>query len=121
MFSPMVWFALLLCLIGNVASSLGFRQLSQHASLDLTWQNALELSLNPYAWMGLVGGLTFIAGYLILLRTVAISVAYPLVVSLGIVGVVLAGILILGEQLKPISAVGLLFIIGGVLMVSQSA
>lgn len=116
---PVGLLGLALCLIGNICSSIGFKQLATQASFELSFDNLLRLVLNPWGWLGLAGGLTFVGGYILLLRTVPISAAYPTVVAMGSVGVAIAGVLFLGEHLTMTAIAGIALIIAGVLLVGH--
>lgn len=117
--SPAVWLAFCLCTVGNVCSSVGFKKFVQAADLEPTWRNLLAPILSPWAWLGLFGGVLFLLSYLFILRSVPVSVAFPIVVSFSTGAVVLVGVLFLGESIKPLSILGLAAIIGGVILVSR--
>ena len=65
------------------------------------------------------GGGLFLFSYLYILRTLAVSIAFPVIVGLGTAGVLLAGVSFFGESLKPHSLIGVAAILGGVVLLSQ--
>jgi multidrug transporter EmrE-like cation transporter len=111
--------ALFLCLVGNIGSSVGFKALATRAVPELSWENALRIGLSPWGWLGIAGGLCFLSGYILLLRTVPVSAAYPMVVATGTIGITLTGILLLGERLPLIAMVGIALIVTGVVFVAM--
>ena len=74
---------------------------------------------NPWAWLGLAGGMLFFLSYLFILRTLPVSIAFPVIVGLSTAAIVLAGVGLFGEGLKPHSLLGLAAIVAGVVLVSR--
>ena len=119
MIRPAICLAFALCTLGNVCSTVGFKRFVESAAPEPTWSNFIAAITNPWAWLGLSGGLLFLLSYLFILRTLAVSVAFPVIVGLGTAGVLLAGVSFFGESLKPHALLGVIAIIGGVVLVSQ--
>ena len=77
------------------------------------------IALNPAVVLGLLAfGLSAVVWLLVLAR-IDVSQAYPCV-ALGIVITVLAGIVLLGEQIHPMRIVGLLVIVSGVIVMARA-
>lgn len=75
--------------------------------------------LNWVIWLGIVFfGLTLLA-YANVLSNLNLSVAYPIMTSLGLVIVTLVSVLFLHERLLMMQIAGILFIILGVWMVAR--
>lgn len=54
------------------------------------------------------------------LRSLPISIAYPLWVGIGIGGTVLAGVVLFGEHINPTRILGLFLLLGGILALKVS-
>jgi multidrug transporter EmrE-like cation transporter len=75
--------------------------------------------LSPQA---LAGGVLYVASFavwLVALQREPVTVVYPVFVGVGIVGVVLAGWLVLGEPFGPAHAAGALAVIAGVVILTR--
>lgn len=54
------------------------------------------------------------------MRSLPITIAYPLWVGIGIVGTVIAGVLLFGEHMNPLRILGLLLLLGGMVALKAS-
>ncbi|CAM5771506.1 4-amino-4-deoxy-L-arabinose-phosphoundecaprenol flippase subunit ArnE [Labrys miyagiensis] len=80
----------------------------------------MAIAFNPLVVLGLVAfGLSAVVWLLVLAR-IDVSQAYPCV-ALGIVLTVLAGILLLGEQIHTGRVVGLVVIVSGVILMARAS
>lgn len=74
---------------------------------------------NPVLALGLLSfGLALVA-YCYVLAKINLSIAYPLMTSLGFLIVIAASWLFLDERITPLQIVGFIFIISGVWMVAR--
>ena len=74
---------------------------------------------NPILFLGIISfGLALVA-YCFVLAKINLSIAYPLMTSLGFLIVILASWLFLGENITKIQIVGFTCIIAGVWMVAR--
>lgn len=116
--NPATAIAFLMCTVGNVCSAVGFKRLAQSVPLQADAATLWAAITSPWAWLGLFGGVLFLLSYLFVLRTIPISVAFPIIVSLSTGTIAVAGALLLGEPLGFRAILGLIAITGGVILVS---
>ncbi len=84
------------------------------------WVHAFwKASFQPAILLGVVSFALALVGYSIVLTRLNLSVAYPTMVSMGLVIVVLASHFFLSEAIRPVQIVGFLLIISGVWMVTR--
>ena len=92
--------------------------LKQEKTTDIMTMVTQSLT-NPVLFLGLVSfGLALVA-YCFVLAKINLSIAYPLMTSLGFLIVILASWLFLGENITRIQIVGFTCIIAGVWMVAR--
>lgn len=111
--------AILLCVVGNVAANVGFKRLIETAKLELTFDNAVSLIASPWLWLGGGGSMLLLFSYLFAIRSLPLSVAYPIATSLGTVAVAIAGVALFSESLRPINMAGIALVVTGVLLISR--
>lgn len=80
---------------------------------------AYALVMNPYVLAGVVLHVAALAAWLLGLRKLDLSYAYPFI-SLGFVLVLLVSATVLGERLNTARILGVALIIGGVFFVARS-
>jgi len=84
------------------------------------WVHTLrKAAVQPAILLGVVSFALALVGYSIVLTRLNLSVAYPTMVSMGLVIVVLASHFFLSEAIRPVQIVGFLLIISGVWMVAR--
>ena len=74
---------------------------------------------NPTLFLGIFSFALALAGYCYVLSKLNLSIAYPLMTSLGFLIVILASWLFLGETITKIQIVGFICITAGVWMVAR--
>ena len=74
---------------------------------------------NPTLFLGILSFALALAGYCYVLSKLNLSIAYPLMTSLGFLIVILASWLFLGETITKIQIVGFICITAGVWMVAR--
>ena len=108
--------AIILNALANILMKVAM--LKQEKTTDLTAMVTQSLT-NPVLFLGLVSfGLALVA-YCFVLAKINLSIAYPLMTSLGFLIVILASWLFLGENITKIQIVGFTCIIAGVWMVAR--
>ncbi len=75
--------------------------------------------VQPALWLGIVFFALALAAYSMVLSRLALSIAYPIMVSMGLVIVVLVSGLVLKEAITPLQIAGFALIIAGVWMVAR--
>jgi drug/metabolite transporter (DMT)-like permease len=105
--------------IGNVLLSRGMKQVGE--IVDFSPIALLSIFLKTFTngsiWMGIASLLLFFVSYLLLLSWADLSYVLP-ASAIGYAIVALLGYLLLGESVSPIRWFGVLFICGGVALVS---
>ncbi len=80
---------------------------------------ARAAAVNPAVLLGLVSFALALAAYLYVLSKVNLSIAYPIMTSLGYVIVIVVSWALLNENIAKIQILGFVFIIAGVWMVAK--
>jgi undecaprenyl phosphate-alpha-L-ara4N flippase subunit ArnE len=75
--------------------------------------------ISPFIWLGLVIGIIDMVIWLLILETVPLSIAYP-IISLNYCGVVIGSQLVLGETITPRRWYGVVLITLGVAIVGTT-
>ena len=77
------------------------------------------MALNPFFWAGLASAAALLLFYALALRTVPISIAYPVTTSVAMVGIALFGAVLFGESLNATKVGGIAAIIVGVVLMAR--
>lgn len=110
------WSALLLAVCANVFANIALKL----AVLELSGPLDLRALLTaPWAWAGLTGCVLLLGGYLIAIRGVELSIAYPTVTGLAMVGIAIVGHVLFSEALSLQKLVGIGLVVTGVFILSQ--
>ena len=108
--------AIILNALANILMKVAM--LKQEKTTDIMTMVTQSIT-NPVLFLGLVSfGLALVA-YCFVLAKINLSIAYPLMTSLGFLIVILASWLFLGENISKIQIVGFTCIIAGVWMVAR--
>ena len=100
---------------GHVFLKAGMNQLGAIAPGELV-SSFPRIFGNPRVLFGLFCYVSSVAGYMVLLSKIDISIAYPFVTSLAYVAIVLVSFFIFRESFSLAKWVGLSLILGGVLL-----
>jgi len=92
--------------------------LKQEKTTDIITMVKQSLT-NPVLFLGLLSFALALVAYCFVLAKINLSIAYPLMTSLGFLIVILASWLFLGENITRIQIVGFTCIIAGVWMVAR--
>jgi drug/metabolite transporter (DMT)-like permease len=108
--------------VGNVLLSKGMKQVGEIAdfSPSALVSSFLKIFTNGSIWLGILSLLLFFVSYLLLLSWADLSYVLP-VSAIGYAVVALLGYLLLGEVVSLARWIGVLFICGGVALVSVTA
>mgnify|MGYP006282075171 FL=1 len=112
---------LVFAVLANVVANLSFKRgmTTAHDGLAATapWTaKALQLLANPWLWLGGVSAVLLLGAFLMALRTVPVSVAYPVTTASAVLGIVGGGVLLLGETLSWTNALGTAFVVVGLIL-----
>lgn len=114
------YFVLSLAIILNAVANILMKvaMLKQEKTTDIVTLVTQSLT-NPVLFLGIISfGLALVA-YCYVLAKINLSIAYPLMTSLGFLIVILASWLFLGENISKLQIVGFFCIIAGVWMVAR--
>lgn len=110
------WSALLLAVCANISANVALKL----AVLGFSGPLDIRATLTaPWAWVGVISCILLLGGYLIAIRGVELSIAYPIVTGLAMVGIAIMGHVLFAEALNLQKLVGIGFIIAGVVVLSQ--
>lgn len=110
-------FAVLANVVANLAFKRGMVAADAGLAASIPWTTkVLQLLSNPWLWLGGASAALLLGAFLMALRTVPVSVAYPVTTASAIVGIVGGGVLLLGETLSWTSALGTALAVAGVLL-----
>ena len=115
----MVW--LILAIAANITANLflkaGATMAAPHVDATML-DKLLGLAANPKIWMGTGFAALLLVAYLMALRSVPVSLAYPLTTGLAMLGIMLGGAVFFGEAVTITKIAGtILIIIGAVLLI----
>ena len=108
--------AICLNALANILIKVGMLRVDREGGLV---QILREAALQPALLAGIASFVLALAAYSIVLTKLNLSVAYPIMVSMGLVIVVLASYFFLNEQISLVQVAGFLLIIAGVWMVAR--
>ena len=114
------YFVLSLAIVLNAVANILMKvaMLKQEKTTDILTMVTQSIA-NPVLFLGMLSfGLALVA-YCYVLAKINLSIAYPLMTSLGFLIVILASWLFLGENISKLQMVGFMCIIAGVWMVAR--
>ena len=114
------WSALLIAVCANVAANVAFKTAMRDLPAPLNPGAFAALIAAPWMWAGMISAILLLACFLIALRGIDLSIAYPAVTGLATVGVVLAGYILFAESLSVLKIAGVGFVFLGIAMLAQS-
>jgi multidrug transporter EmrE-like cation transporter len=100
----------------NVLMKVGMKRVGDGGTLVQTITGAVT---QPFVWAGVVSFALALVFYSVVLSKINLSIAYPLMVSLGLIIVILSSYFFLTETIKWVQIIGFLLIIAGVWLVSR--
>jgi drug/metabolite transporter (DMT)-like permease len=115
----LIGFVVFFSSLGNVLLSKGMKEIGEISSYSpsVLFSVFLKTFSSPTIWLGVASLLVFFVCYLLLLSWADFSFVQP-VCSIGYAGVAILSYFLLGEIISPMRWVGVLFICGGVALVS---
>jgi spermidine export protein MdtJ len=109
-------FAILLNALANILMKVGMSRVGKTSGLLPMLRHTLR---QPALWGGLVSFGLALGAYSLVLTKMNLSVAYPVMVSMGLIVVVLASAFLLMEPVSAVQIIGFGLIIAGVWMVAR--
>ena len=116
----MYWLALFAAIISNAIANIAFKKAVTKTPIEGGVSAVFTLASDPWMWLGAFSACVLLGCYLYALKGIDISIAYPAVTGFAMLGIVLAGVLFLGETLSIAKVVGIFFVLTGVLLLKQS-
>jgi drug/metabolite transporter (DMT)-like permease len=117
---PLIFLTVILNSIAQLLLKAGMKKVGE---LEFAWTNVTflcsKIALNPYIFLGLCAYFFSFGAWLLVLSKADISYAYPLI-SLGYILSAITAYYFLGESLTILRVTGILIILCGVFLVSQS-
>lgn len=112
------WLALVVCIASNILANVAVKRAMEQTTLDASWEGVKALVLQPWLWAGIVlAGLVFVS-YVYAIRGVPLSSAYPITTSTATIGIAFVGAFMFGEQIGLRGALGIGFVLAGLLLLS---
>ncbi len=112
------WLALAICIAANIGANIAVKRAMDSVALELSWSGAKAVLLQPWLWLGCtLAGVIFVS-YLYAIRAVPLSSAYPIATSSATIGIALAGSLLFGETIGVRGALGIAFVLAGLLLLA---
>jgi spermidine export protein MdtJ len=111
-------FAIVLNAAANILIKAAMRSLG---SFELSASGFVKAVMNPYFIGGVISFALALAAYAVSLTKFPLSVAYPIMTSVGLLLVAAVSVAAFGESFTLARLFGTLLIIGGVVLVAQSA
>jgi multidrug transporter EmrE-like cation transporter len=109
-------FAIVFNAFANILIKVGMVRIRDTSGLFRLIQEAVK---QPALIGGVCCFILALAAYSMVLTRLNLSIAYPVMVSMGLVIVTLASFFLLKETIKPLQIAGFVFIIAGVWMVAR--
>jgi small multidrug resistance pump len=105
--------------LANILLKLGMKDAGSLGKLGLG--KMIELAItNLWVWLGLASfGIAFVL-YSVVLSRMKLSIAYPIMTSCGYVIVVVAALILFGEQLSLLKLAGIAIIAAGIWVISMA-
>jgi len=116
----MYWLALFGAIICNIIANVAFKHAVTRTPLDEGITSILKLAADPWMWIGGVFCIFLLGCYLYALKGLDISVAYPAITGIALLGVVLSGTLFFDEAISLSRALGIISVVVGVLLLKES-
>ncbi|MEW2915889.1 MULTISPECIES: DMT family transporter [Ruegeria] len=110
------WSALLFAVCANICTNVSFKLAVQQLSGPF---DIRALVVSPWAWAGLISGLLLLSSFIVAIRGLELSIAYPAVTGLAMVGILVVGYFLFSETLNLQKIVGIGLVIAGVFVLSQ--
>jgi len=102
---------------GHVFLKMGMNQVGEIGDRTAI-QFGLAAATNLFILVGLAGYVSSVAGYIVVLSRIHLSVAYPILMSTGYALVVLVSFIFLKEPFSAVKWLGIAFILLGVILIS---
>ncbi|WP_138935631.1 DMT family transporter [Roseovarius arcticus] len=113
------WCVLLIAVCANVFANVAFKSAMRDIPAPLDLGAISTLFVAPWMWAGMASAVLLLTCFLIAIRGIDLSVAYPAITGLAMVGIILAGNFLFAEALSLQKLAGVGFVIVGIIILSQ--
>lgn len=117
----MYWLALFIAIISNAVANIAFKKAVARTPAEEGVVGFFKLSTEPWMWLGVIAACLLLGCYLYALKGIDLSVAYPMVTGLAMLGIALAGAIVFGEVISAVRMFAMTLIVVGVLLLKLSA
>lgn len=116
------WLFLALAAAANIVANSCLRRAAQGIKGESAPQGiVLGLMAQPVFWIGLLSAGLLLLSFTLALREAPVSLAYPVVTSLAIAGLLVVDLALLGQAIGGLRLLGVALIVGGVCLVFLGA
>lgn len=115
----MRWIILVIAIFLNALANILIKIGVRDKIIKFDFKSLLELIVNPAIILGILCFILALGAYGYVLTRMNLSIAYPLMTSIGFMIVILASWLILKEAITLVQIIGFIFILSGVWMVAK--
>ncbi len=112
----MHWLALIIAVLANIVANVALKKAVARTPVDQGIGGFLNLAAEPWMWVGVLFAGLLLGCYLYALKEIELSVAYPAVTGLAMVGIALGGMAFFGEGLSLTKVFAIAMIIAGVVL-----
>ena len=113
------YIALFVAIGANVFANLAFKFAMQSSALSMGKRSIMVLLANPWIWVGLLNATILLGCYLYAIRGIEISVAYPTVTAIAMIGLAFFGAWLFSESLTLPKIIGIGLVIFGIFLITQ--
>ncbi|MCB1308729.1 MAG: EamA family transporter [Leptospiraceae bacterium] len=112
--------ALIFNATANILMKLGARRLESAEQIagESLVSKVMAMALNPYLIVGVILFASNVLFYIIALKKIKLSVAYPIMSSGGVLVITAFSLIYLREQLHSMQVVGIVFIAAGIALLT---
>ena len=116
----MYWLTLFIAVVANVFANISFKIAMARGTLEQGDISYIKLFIDPWLWVGFASAFLLLGSYLYALQGIQLTLAYPIVTGMAMLGIAVAGSIVFGEQISAARASGMLLIVLGVVVLQQS-
>ena len=113
------WSALLIAVCANIFANVAFKSAMRDVPGPLHLGTVASVFAAPWMWAGLASAIVLLGCFLIAIRGIDLSIAYPTITGLAMVGIIIAGYVLFSESLSVQKLAGIGFVIVGIVILSQ--
>jgi multidrug transporter EmrE-like cation transporter len=114
----MIWFVLALAIVANASANILIKAAMREKNFETGGAASLVSAIwSPFMLAGIMMFVVALAGYSLVLSKMNLSVAYPVMTTMGFIVVLTASWLFFGEAITAVQIVGYALMLSGVWLV----